>query len=254
MTGPSDLEFLLRVALATGCGALIGAERQYRSRTAGLRTQALVAAGAAAFVLVGEQAGTTIAPPQITAYVVSGVGFLGGGVILRQGFSVQGLNTAATLWCSAAVGCQAASGHLVPALIVTAVVLAIHLVLRPVGRLLDKAPAAGEDEVGTFTLDLEVRPKHEAHLRALLLQSLNHSDVTLRGLSSRTDDTTGSTTISADLLIDGPAAEHLDTLVNRLSLEPGLRSITWQQIDHDQVDITDQVSAKARHAFTLRRG
>ena len=101
MTGPTDLEFLVRVVLATGCGALIGLERQYRSRTAGLRTQALVAAGAAAFVLVGEQAATATttaaAPLQITAYVVSGV------------------------------------------------VLAIHLLLRPVGRLVDRAPAGGAD-------------------------------------------------------------------------------------------------------------
>jgi putative Mg2+ transporter-C (MgtC) family protein len=78
MTSLTDLEFLPRIALATGCGVLIGLERQYRSRTAGLRTQALVAAGAAAFVLVGEQTGTASAPLQITAYVVSNVGFLGG--------------------------------------------------------------------------------------------------------------------------------------------------------------------------------
>ena len=115
MAAPTDLEFLARVLLATGCGALIGLERQYRSRTAGLRTQALVAAGAATFVLFGEQVGSTTAPLQITAYVASGVGFLGGGVILRQGLSVQGLNTAPTLWCSAAIGCQAAAGHVIPA-------------------------------------------------------------------------------------------------------------------------------------------
>ena len=114
--GPTDFEFALRVLLATGCGLIIGLERQFRSRTAGLRTQALVAAGAAVFVLFGEQAALPQAPLQIAAYVVSGVGFLGGGVILRQGFTVQGLNTAATLWCSAAVGCQAAAGHLLPAL------------------------------------------------------------------------------------------------------------------------------------------
>jgi uncharacterized membrane protein YhiD involved in acid resistance len=128
MAAPTDLQFLARVLLATGCGALIGLERQYRSRTAGLRTQALVAAGAATFVLFGEQVGTTAAPLQITAYVASGVGFLGGGVILRQGLSVQGLNTAATLWCSAAIGCQAAAGHVIPALTVTGIVLAVHAV------------------------------------------------------------------------------------------------------------------------------
>ncbi|QNK79407.1 MgtC/SapB family protein [Nakamurella sp. PAMC28650] len=204
MAVPTDLEFLLRVALATGCGALIGLERQYRSRTAGLRTQALVAAGAAAFVLVGEQAGTTIAPLQITAYVVSGVGFLGGGVILRQGFTVQGLNTAATLWCSAAVGCQAATGHPVPALTITAMVLAIHLFLWPIGRLVDRAPAGGEETVGSYLLTLDVRRSHESHLRAQLPQALAGGQITLRGLSSHGSEPCRGTTSAPT----PPTAKH----------------------------------------------
>ncbi|MDT5370992.1 MAG: putative Mg2+ transporter-C (MgtC) family protein [Mycobacterium sp.] len=89
--------------------------RRSQPAVAGPCTTWLVAAGAATFVLFGEQVGSTTAPLQITAYVASGVGFLGGGVILRQGLSVQGLNTAATLWCSAAIGCQAAAGHVIPA-------------------------------------------------------------------------------------------------------------------------------------------
>ena len=242
MTGPTDLEFLVRVVLATGCGALIGLERQYRSRTAGLRTQALVAAGAAAFVLVGEQAATPAAPLQITAYVVSGVGFLGGGVILRQGFSVQGLNTAATLWCSAAVGCQAATGHVVPALTVTGVVLAIHVLLRPVGRLVDRAPAGGDDSVGSYLLVVDVRRKHEQHLRAQLLQALAGEDVTLRGLSSHTndEDAAAGTTLQADLIVAGSATRQLDTLVSRLSLEPGVRTVAWHDQDPGSSDAEDR--------------
>ena len=237
MAAPTDLEFLLRVALATGCGGLIGLERQYRSRTAGLRTQALVAAGAAAFVLVGEQAANAAtAPIQITAYVVSGVGFLGGGVILRQGFSVQGLNTAATLWCSAAVGCEAATGHLVPAVIVTAVVLAIHLLLRPLGRLVDRAPAGGDDDIGSYLLLLEVRRKHESHVRAQLLQALSDPSVILRGLSSRTSEDDATATLRAELLIDGAPTGHLESLVSRLSLESGVRTVSWQDLDPDTED------------------
>lgn len=250
---PSDLQFLLRVLLATGCGALIGLERQYRSRTAGLRTQALVAAGAAAFVLTGEQAGTATAPLQITAYVVSGVGFLGGGVILRQGLAVQGLNTAATLWCSAAVGCQAASGHPVPALTITGVVLAIHLLLRPVGRLVDRAPAAGDDDTGAYLLTMDVRRKHEPHLCARLLQALTEQDITLHGLSADTNDDATATVLQADLLIDGPAAGHLDALVSRLSLEPGVRTIAWQDQDPDPRDPDDRDDQPPRTLLRRRR-
>src|SRR5260370_25200988 len=85
-------------------GTLIGAERQYRQRNAGLRTNVLVAVGAAAFVDIGMRLNGHAGAVQVVAYVVSGVGFLGAGVIMREGKEVRGLNTAATLWCSAAVG------------------------------------------------------------------------------------------------------------------------------------------------------
>ncbi|MCZ3275985.1 MgtC/SapB family protein, partial [Acinetobacter baumannii] len=87
----------------------IGAERQYRQRTAGLRTNALVAIGAAAFVDLGQRLGGDVESIRVIAYVVSGIGFLGAGVIMKEARNVRGLNTAATLWCSAAVGSIAGS-------------------------------------------------------------------------------------------------------------------------------------------------
>src|SRR4051794_646779 len=105
-------EFALRLAVGLSCGALIGIERQWRARMAGLRTNALVAAGATVFVLYSVAVGDSGSPTRVASYVVSGIGFLGGGVILRDGFNVRGLNTAATLWCSAAVGVMAASGYI----------------------------------------------------------------------------------------------------------------------------------------------
>src|SRR5215831_7914971 len=98
------LDTLVSLTTAFVLGTLIGAERQYRQRTAGLRTNVLVAVGAAAFVdlamhLAGPDGGV-----RVIAYVVSGIGFLGAGVIMKQGMDVRGLNTAATLWASAAVG------------------------------------------------------------------------------------------------------------------------------------------------------
>jgi len=237
----TDPQFVLRLLLATGCGMIIGLERQYRSRTAGLRTHALVAAGAAVFVLFGEQASLPAAPLQIAAYVVSGVGFLGGGVILRQGFSVQGLNTAATLWCSAAVGCQAAGGHVIPALATTAVVLLVHLLLRPLGRLVDRAPAAKDEAVAGYTLIVATRHKSEPQLRAHLLQAISERHLTLQGLSSRAEehdpsDPTGAgggIELRADLLIEGDAPALLDALVTRLSLVPGTRTVSWQSHEPD---------------------
>ena len=237
MTSPSDLEFIERVLLATACGAMIGLERQYRSRTAGLRTQALVAAGAAAFVLFGEQAGVPAAPLQITAYVVSGVGFLGGGVILRQGFTVQGLNTAATLWCSAAVGAQAAGGHLVPAVAFTAIVLGIHTFFRPLGRLVDKIPAVNGESVAPYTVLAQVQRKDEQHLRTQILAALARHEVTVRGAAGRTisdeADRPATMQVRVDIEVEGKPDELLDGLVSTVSLEPGVQAICWRADDSD---------------------
>src|SRR5271169_3452526 len=98
------IDSLVSLFAAFVLGTLIGAERQYRQRSGGLRTNVLVAVGAAAFVDIGMHLNGNAGATQVIAYVVSGVGFLGAGVIMKEGKNVWGLNTAATLWCSAAVG------------------------------------------------------------------------------------------------------------------------------------------------------
>jgi putative Mg2+ transporter-C (MgtC) family protein len=89
--------FAIRLVVALLLGALVGAERQWRQRTAGLRTNCLVAVGSAMFVMMGGLISGDGSQGRVAAYVVSGIGFLGGGVILKDGFSIRGLNTAATL-------------------------------------------------------------------------------------------------------------------------------------------------------------
>ncbi|GAA3007084.1 MgtC/SapB family protein [Microbacterium aurantiacum] len=95
---------------AIALGSLIGLERQWRQRTTGMRTHALVALGAASFVLLSTATDGDASPTRIAAQVVSGIGFLGAGIIFREGANVRGLNTAATLWCSAAVGVLCGAG------------------------------------------------------------------------------------------------------------------------------------------------
>ena len=135
-------EFVVRLGAAVLGGAMIGFEREWRSRGAGLRTNTLVAAGAAMFVLIAEMTRyrSGLEPTGITSYVVSGVGFLGAGVIISVGVSVRGINTAATLWCAAAVGALAASGFVWQAGVATAAILAINILLRPARRA-DRPPA-----------------------------------------------------------------------------------------------------------------
>src|SRR5215471_11205202 len=105
------LQTTINLAVAMALGAAIGFERQWRQRMAGLRTNTLVAIGAASFVIFAALIPGESSPTRVAAQVVSGIGFLGAGIIFREGLHVTGLNTAATLWCSAAVGLLAGSGH-----------------------------------------------------------------------------------------------------------------------------------------------
>ena len=156
-------ESLLRLALAAVLGGLIGAERELRERQAGLRTHLLVAVGSALFTIVGAYgfhdflaSGESVVradPTRIAAQIVTGIGFLGAGAIIRQGFSVRGLTTAATLWVVAAVGLAAGAGYYSAAVITTALVLIALYPLRIIafrmlgrfraedGRLLIELPA-----------------------------------------------------------------------------------------------------------------
>ena len=222
----SVADFALRLAVGVGCGALIGLERQWRARLAGLRTNALVAAGATLFVLYAV-ATEDSSPTRVASYVVSGIGFLGGGVILREGFNVRGLNTAATLWCSAAVGVLAASGHLVFTLIGTGTVVAIHLFGRPLGRLIDHDNTVEEDEsLRPYLVQVICRPKSEKYARAQIVQHAASNDITLRGIHTghATDD---EITLGAHLLMDGQTTAKLERLVAELSLQPGVRAVQW---------------------------
>jgi putative Mg2+ transporter-C (MgtC) family protein len=234
-------EFIVRLATGVGCGALIGVERQWRARMAGLRTNALVATGATLFVLYSVAIGDTGSPSRVASYVVSGIGFLGGGVILRNGAGVRGLNTAATLWCSAAVGVLAAGGQLAFALLGTACVLLVHLLLRPAGRLLDRAPDSGSDpDTETLaTVHLRFGRREEAQVRALLLQSLKAAGLTPTALrASRESEEIAS--LRAAVAIDGDAARALEPVISRLSLDPGIRDLHWHLDDTD-----DQASEPA---------
>jgi len=218
-------DFALRLAVGVGCGALIGLERQWRARMAGLRTNALVATGATLFVLYAA-ATEDSSPTRVASYVVSGIGFLGGGVILREGANVRGLNTAATLWCSAAVGVLAASGHLVFALIATGTVVAIHVLGRPLGRLIDHDNSGDEDEgLEPYQVQVVCRPKSAKYARAQIVQHTRSNDIILRGI--HTGGAEENVALTAHVLLGGHSAAKLERLVAELSLQPGIYAVHW---------------------------
>jgi putative Mg2+ transporter-C (MgtC) family protein len=228
--------FALRLGLALILGALIGAERQWRQRMAGLRTNALVAAGAAMFVmLTALTAGTADDSFRIAAQVVSGIGFLGAGVILRHGISVTGLNTAATLWCSAAIGTLAGYGMYGPAVIGAIGVITVNVGLRPIGRALNRRSGASEVEI-SYLFRIATRADLGAHLRAILLHSLSGQPLLLKSLKSDDVEHTDKVEIQAVLTSTGQQNLLLEEIVSRLSLEPGVSGVSWEILAENELE------------------
>ncbi|MGV9295720.1 MULTISPECIES: MgtC/SapB family protein [Amycolatopsis] len=223
-------EMLLRLGTGVGLGTVIGFERQYRARMAGLRTNALVAAGSTLFVLLSAHgfSGASADPTRVAAQIVSGIGFLGAGVILREGLTVRGLNTAATLWCSAAVGALAGAGLYTAAGAGTAVVMAVNIALRPLGRVVDRRPATGRETPTSYTFLAVTKDDAEAHVRALLVQALARTDFALQSVTSTNTDTAGQVQVRAELSADQRDDKQMESAVSRLSMEPSVTSVRWQ--------------------------
>ncbi|WP_281741779.1 MgtC/SapB family protein [Polynucleobacter yangtzensis] len=144
-------------------GGLIGLERQYRQRTAGLRTNILVALGAAIFVDAANRLTGHDGAVHVMAYVVSGIGFLGAGVIMREEGSVRGINTAATLWASGAVGACAGADLILEASLATAFIIAANTLLRPIVGLINGQPL-DTDSVEVTNSVYIITPKHAQKL------------------------------------------------------------------------------------------
>lgn len=126
------LEFILRLLAATAAGGIVGLERQINNKSAGLRTNTLVAIGACIYLLISLQLldGSSADPTRVLGQIVTGIGFLGAGVILHRGANVQGLTTAATIWCSAALGCMAALGFYWQLFAATFLVIMVNTALK----------------------------------------------------------------------------------------------------------------------------
>jgi putative Mg2+ transporter-C (MgtC) family protein len=218
-----------RLGEALTLGSLIGAERQWRHHMAGLQTNALVAVGAASFVLISVQAADPSGVDRIAAQVASGVGFLGAGVIMRQGLNIHGLNTAATLWCSAATGALAGCGAAVPALLAAVAVVVANLLLHPLVGLINRRPlplSADSESDAAYLVSLTCEREDEPRFRALLLRGAG--DLTLRGLHSRRLGDGSRLELTATFLSVGHDHQAVEAMVAGLSAEPGLASVHWR--------------------------
>lgn len=226
----ASLNTLASLATAFVLGGIIGLERQYRQRTAGLRTNVLVAVGAALFVDIAMRFhaiyGGSPSPLHVLAYVVSGVGFLGAGVIMREEGNIRGINTAATLWGSAAVGVAAGTGMLIEAVLGTLFVLSANTLLRPVVNAINRQPLDVESVEVTNTVYVIADKERQKEIMKALEAQLEGGRYPVRDLEVHAfgeDDVE----IEATLTVTSVNGDELDALVRKLTALPGVRQAFW---------------------------
>ncbi|MDM9558017.1 MULTISPECIES: MgtC/SapB family protein [Bordetella] len=222
----SLLDTLASLAAAFVLGGLIGFERQYRQRTAGLRTNVLVAVGAAVFVDAANRLAGPDGAVRVMAYVVSGIGFLGAGVIMREEGNVRGLNTAATLWGSAAVGAAAGADLIAEAVLATGFVLAANTLLRPIVNTINRKPLDVQSAEVTNTVYLIAERAHQKMVLVQLEEELERSNYPARDLETHAFGQT-EIEIEATLAADSVDGDELDALVRRLAALPAVRQAFW---------------------------
>jgi putative Mg2+ transporter-C (MgtC) family protein len=224
------LYFTLDTGAALVMGAVLGLERQYQGHPAGLRINALVSVGAALFVSVSTLFSGIpgVDPTRITAYVVTGIGFLGGGVIIREGLNVRGMNTAATLWCTAAIGVLCGLGFPLEALLGTAIVLFVHVTLRPLGHWIDTRRKTALDVEMAYHLRVICKQGDEALIRTILMRHINaRPRMTVQGISTADGDQPGHAAVIADIFSMERNDHAMDEIMSRLNIEPSVIAVSW---------------------------
>jgi len=220
------IDTLTSLGAAFGLGGLIGFERQFRQRNAGLRTNVLVAVGAAGFVdLAGSIAGPD-GSARVLAYVVSGIGFLGAGVIMKEGAHVRGLNTAATLWCSAAVGACAGAGYLAEAAAVTVFVLAGNTLLRPLVNAINRLPITEGATEALYQVHVICHPADVSECRDLLFEQLEGADYPIQVIDTLSE-AEEQVELAAALAVSTADPKTLDTVTRALEASDFVISATW---------------------------
>lgn len=229
-SAPALLNTLVSLVTAFVLGGLIGFERQVRQRTAGLRTNTLVAVGAAIFVALGNRLydihGGSQGAVHVVAYVVSGIGFLGAGAIMKEGANVTGLNTAATLWGSGAVGACAGAGLIGEAVLAALFVLASNTLLRPVVNRINRRPVNEEASEATYTVYVICQRDAQTDARESVLELLEAASYPARDVNQHSFGLHDAE-IEATLYATAVNGEELDRVVQQIEALPGVAQAFW---------------------------
>jgi putative Mg2+ transporter-C (MgtC) family protein len=189
-----------------------------------------VCVGAAAFVTVSHLLSNSDSSTRIASYVVSGIEFLGGGVILREGLTVRGMNTAATLWCTAAVGVFCGSGLPWHGLAIAATVLAINTGLRPIARWVDARQRGSSSAGAIYRLQVVCVERDAAVVRRIIMRHVgSHAGMSVQQLSTQAGVEAGSEIVAAEVTATRGDDKAIGEVMNRLNIEPGVRSVRWEK-------------------------
>jgi putative Mg2+ transporter-C (MgtC) family protein len=217
---------LASLATAFVLGTLIGAERQWRQRTAGLRTNVLVAVGAAAFTDLGTRLLGPDGATRIISYIVSGIGFLGAGVILKEGTQIRGLNTAATLWCSAAVGAFAGAALWAEAIALSFFVVAGNTLLRPLVNYINRLPIDTTSTEARYRVHVVTDHRKVSAARDILDEILEQAGYPILEIETMSETET-QVELAAVLAPSSADPAVLDAVVTQLEKSPPVYSATW---------------------------
>lgn len=217
------IDFCLRIGCALLGSFLIGLERQWRRRSVGLRTNVLVCIGAFFFASLDVIMGK--GDLRVAAQVVSGIGFLGAGVILKDGTNIKGLNTAATLWCNAAIGVLCAYGLLLEAITGTFLILMANIFLRFLTRKLMKLK---NNQSFNYQLKIVANYEKELVLRTMITQGVAEADLILNGLETKKKEDKIEILVNFSLK---QASRAMEQLITRFTMEPDVYFVNYIKCD-----------------------
>lgn len=223
VTGTLVVTVKLILALCLGC--LIGVERQWRQRYTGLTTYALVAMGAAAYTSLPALYGTV--DLRLAGQVVTGIGFLGAGLIMKEGQSVRGLSTAATVWSTGAVGVLIGYGKWIEAIETAILIAGVNIFLPRLNGFFDRLAPADVETEKFYVIELKCSDHDEATIRTKLLQAMTARKLRLQSLESHVLADRSGVRVEAVVYCTEKENVLVESLVGELSISPLIFSSSW---------------------------
>lgn len=225
--------FLMRLAFSLLFGLIIGLERQFSRQMAGIRTNMLISLGACLFTLFSFvfTEGDIL---RIAAQVVTGVGFLGGGVIVRDGFTIKGLTTAATIWCASAVGVAVAGGLIVEAAAATVMVVGTNLILHPISRWVRSARIRMPSRAYEYHVLISCANDNAEHLRIALGQISENSRLQLKSFDQTAAIQKDATRFTMLMQSETEDVREMERLISVILTQPGVLSAAWESVNDQE--------------------